>query len=126
MPSDSALLTPGLITSIPSVLLQSPLFLLFLDCVWQLMNQYPSAFQFTETYLALLSDSMWVPVFSTFLFNGPKHHADTMRVRTRAACGSPSGIAPPVSISCVDVTAFLFWVEASGLCNDVKVEFSCF
>ncbi|CAL8364679.1 unnamed protein product [Gadus morhua 'NCC'] len=57
---------------------ESPLFLLFLDCVWQLMNQYPSAFEFTETYLALLSDSMWVPVFSTFLFNGPKHHADTM------------------------------------------------
>ncbi|KAG7274275.1 hypothetical protein CRUP_037202 [Coryphaenoides rupestris] len=57
---------------------ESPLFLLFLDCVWQLMNQYPSAFEFTETYLVVLSDSMWVPVFSTFLFNGPKHHADTM------------------------------------------------
>ncbi|CAL8351795.1 unnamed protein product [Merluccius merluccius] len=57
---------------------ESPLFLLFLDCVWQLMNQYPSAFEFTETYLAVLSDSMWIPVFSTFLFNCPKHHADTM------------------------------------------------
>ncbi|KAL2077142.1 hypothetical protein ACEWY4_026646 [Coilia grayii] len=58
---------------------ESPLFLLFLDCVWQLLNQYPSAFEFSETYLTVLSDSMWVPVFSTFLFNCPKQRADYSR-----------------------------------------------
>ncbi|XP_026175675.1 myotubularin-related protein 10 isoform X1 [Mastacembelus armatus] len=52
---------------------ESPLFMLFLDCVWQVMNQYPAAFEFTETYLTVLSDSMWIPLFSTFLFNSPKH-----------------------------------------------------
>uniref|UniRef100_A0A3Q3NIV7 Myotubularin related protein 10 n=1 Tax=Labrus bergylta TaxID=56723 RepID=A0A3Q3NIV7_9LABR len=51
---------------------ESPLFMLFLDCVWQMMNQYPAAFEFTETYLTVLSDSMWIPLFSTFLFNSPK------------------------------------------------------
>ncbi|CAF99594.1 unnamed protein product, partial [Tetraodon nigroviridis] len=51
---------------------ESPLFVLFLDCVWQMMNQYPAAFEFTETYLTVLSDSMWIPLFSTFLFNSPK------------------------------------------------------
>ncbi|XP_053282214.1 myotubularin-related protein 10 [Pleuronectes platessa] len=51
---------------------ESPLFMLFLDCVWQMINQYPAAFEFTETYLTVLSDSMWIPLFSTFLFNSSK------------------------------------------------------
>lgn len=62
-------------------LVQSPLFLLFLNCVWQLMEQYPAAFEFTEMYLTVLSDSMWIPVFSTFLFNCPRQRAEHSRVR---------------------------------------------
>ncbi|KAJ8249173.1 hypothetical protein GJAV_G00231960 [Gymnothorax javanicus] len=58
---------------------ECPLFLLFLDCVWQLMSQYPAAFEFTETYLTVLMDSMWLPVFSTFLFNSPQQHAEHTR-----------------------------------------------
>ncbi|XP_034726642.1 myotubularin-related protein 10 isoform X1 [Etheostoma cragini] len=54
---------------------ESPLFLLFLDCVWQMMNQYPAAFEFTEAYLTVLSDSMWIPLFSTFLFNSSQQRA---------------------------------------------------
>ncbi|XP_068429432.1 myotubularin-related protein 10 [Clinocottus analis] len=54
---------------------ESPLFMLFLDCVWQMMNQYPAAFEFTEAYLTVLSDSMWIPLFSTFLFNSPNQRA---------------------------------------------------
>ncbi|KAM4709822.1 myotubularin-related protein 12 [Discoglossus pictus] len=50
---------------------EAPVFLLFLDCVWQLVQQYPLAFQFTETYLTVLSDSINIPVFSTFFFNSP-------------------------------------------------------
>lgn len=60
---------------------KSPLFMLFLDCVWQMMNQYPAAFEFTETYLTVLSDSMWIPLFSTFLFNSPKQRAQYLMVR---------------------------------------------
>uniref|UniRef100_H2ZS65 Myotubularin related protein 12 n=1 Tax=Latimeria chalumnae TaxID=7897 RepID=H2ZS65_LATCH len=48
-----------------------PIFLLFLDCVWQLLQQYPPAFEFTETYLTVLSDSLYIPIFSTFFFNTP-------------------------------------------------------
>ncbi|XP_026071148.1 myotubularin-related protein 10-like [Carassius auratus] len=58
---------------------ESPLFLLFLDCVWQLWNQYPAAFEFTEVYLTVLGDSMWVPIFSTFLFNCPRQRAENSR-----------------------------------------------
>lgn len=61
---------------------QAPLFMLFLDCVWQMMNQYPAAFEFTETYLTVLGDSMWIPLFSTFLFNSPKQRTQHLTVRT--------------------------------------------
>uniref|UniRef100_T1IWR3 Galactose-1-phosphate uridylyltransferase n=1 Tax=Strigamia maritima TaxID=126957 RepID=T1IWR3_STRMM len=48
---------------------ECPLFLLFLDCVWQMLQQFPSSFQFTETYLTSLWDAAHLTVFDTFLFN---------------------------------------------------------
>uniref|UniRef100_A0A8C3T5J6 Myotubularin related protein 11 n=1 Tax=Chelydra serpentina TaxID=8475 RepID=A0A8C3T5J6_CHESE len=48
---------------------ESPVFLLFLDCVWQLLQQFPASFEFTETYLVALHDSSYIPFFSTLLFN---------------------------------------------------------
>ncbi|CAG9857837.1 unnamed protein product [Phyllotreta striolata] len=48
---------------------QSPIFLLFLDCVWQIIQQFPQAFQINETYLTTLWDSAHLTVFETFLFN---------------------------------------------------------
>ncbi|RXM94921.1 Golgi phosphoprotein 3 [Acipenser ruthenus] len=54
----------------------APVFLLFLECVWQLLQQHAPAFQFSETYLTVLSDSINIPLFSTFLFNS-QHHRDT-------------------------------------------------
>lgn len=50
----------------------SPIFLLFLDCVWQLLQQYPKAFQISETYLTTMWDSAHISIFDTFLFNS--HH----------------------------------------------------
>ncbi|XP_055600129.1 myotubularin-related protein 10 [Uranotaenia lowii] len=47
----------------------SPLFLLFLDCVWQLLQQFPEEFEFSETFLTSLWDSVFLPVFDTFQFN---------------------------------------------------------
>ncbi|NXF68913.1 MTMRC protein, partial [Ciccaba nigrolineata] len=55
---------------------EAPVFLLLLNCVWQLVQQYPPAFEFTETYLTVLSDSLYVPIFSTFFFNS-QHQKDT-------------------------------------------------
>lgn len=48
---------------------QSPLLLLFLDCVWQLLQQFPEEFEFSETFLTTLWDSAFLPIFDTFLFN---------------------------------------------------------
>ncbi|XP_069734461.1 myotubularin-related protein 11 [Phaenicophaeus curvirostris] len=48
---------------------EAPVFLLFLDCMWQLVRQFPAAFGFTEAYLLALHDSSFAPYFSTFLFS---------------------------------------------------------
>lgn len=48
---------------------ESPVFLHFLDCVFQLMNQFPSAFEFSETYLLGLFDALLSCMFDTFLFD---------------------------------------------------------
>ncbi|XP_062394747.1 myotubularin-related protein 11 [Sardina pilchardus] len=48
---------------------EAPVFLLFLDCVWQLWAQFPSRFQLSGDYLLALHDSLHVPLFSSFLAN---------------------------------------------------------
>lgn len=50
----------------------SPVFLLFLDCCWQIQKQFPSSFEFTESYLTTLWDSAHNQLFDTFLFNSPR------------------------------------------------------
>ncbi|KAF3427363.1 hypothetical protein E2986_04716 [Frieseomelitta varia] len=51
---------------------KSPLLLLYLDCVWQLSQQFPAEFEFTETYLTTLWDAAHVSIFDTFIFNCEK------------------------------------------------------
>ncbi|XP_043929375.1 myotubularin-related protein 12 [Protopterus annectens] len=58
-----------------------PVFLLFLECVWQTLQQYSPAFEFTETYLTVLSDSLYIPVFSTFFFNSQHQRDSNLAVR---------------------------------------------
>ena len=48
---------------------RSPIFLQFLDCVWQLMIQFPTAFEFNEIYLLRLHDAMTSRMFGSFLYN---------------------------------------------------------
>lgn len=48
---------------------QSPLWLLFLDAVWQLVQQFPGEFEFNETFLTTVWDAAYLPIFDTFLFN---------------------------------------------------------
>ncbi|XP_055384826.1 myotubularin-related protein 10-B [Condylostylus longicornis] len=48
---------------------ESPLLLLFLDCIWQLVQQFPEEFEFSQTYLTTIWDSAFMPIFDTFQFN---------------------------------------------------------
>lgn len=51
---------------------ESPVFLHFIDCVYQLTQQFPSAFEFSETYLHALLDTVHACMFDTFLFDCEK------------------------------------------------------
>lgn len=48
---------------------KAPIFLLFLDCVWQTLQQFPEFFEFSETFLTTIWDCVFLPIFDTFQFN---------------------------------------------------------
>lgn len=48
---------------------KAPVFLLFLDCTWQILQQFPESFEFSETFLTTIWDSAFLPIFDTFQFN---------------------------------------------------------
>ncbi|XP_074847586.1 myotubularin-related protein 9 isoform X1 [Carettochelys insculpta] len=48
---------------------ESPVFLLFLDCVWQILRQFPCSFEFNEHFLIMLFEHAYASQFGTFLGN---------------------------------------------------------
>eukprot|EP01117_Protostelium_nocturnum_P004957 TRINITY_DN1794_c0_g1_i7.p2 TRINITY_DN1794_c0_g1~~TRINITY_DN1794_c0_g1_i7.p2 ORF type:complete len:1033 (-),score=388.76 TRINITY_DN1794_c0_g1_i7:125-3223(-) len=48
---------------------RSPVFLQFMDCVYQLSQQFPNALQFNETLLRVLVEESFACRFGTFLFD---------------------------------------------------------
>ncbi|NXE98678.1 MTMRB protein, partial [Menura novaehollandiae] len=61
---------------------EAPVFLLFLDCTWQILWQFPADFGFTEAFLLALHDSSFSPYFSTFRFTCQRQrgHGSTPRL----------------------------------------------
>jgi myotubularin-related protein 6/7/8 len=54
----------------------SPVFLQFLECVWQLTHQFPCAFQFNERFLLTIFDHAYSCQFGTFIGNCEKDRLD--------------------------------------------------
>lgn len=48
---------------------RSPVFLQFVDCVFQLTKQFPSSFEFNEQFLIIMLDHLYSCLFGTFLCN---------------------------------------------------------
>ncbi|XP_078494504.1 phosphatidylinositol-3,5-bisphosphate 3-phosphatase MTMR2-like [Ciona intestinalis] len=48
---------------------RSPVFLQFIDCVWQMTQQFPTAFEFNEYLLILILEHLYSCLFGTFLYN---------------------------------------------------------
>lgn len=48
---------------------RSPVFLQFIDCVWQVTKQFPCAFEFNEHFLITVLDHLTSCLFGTFLYN---------------------------------------------------------
>eukprot|EP00761_Pharyngomonas_kirbyi_P012375 gb/GECH01012402.1/.p1 GENE.gb/GECH01012402.1/~~gb/GECH01012402.1/.p1 ORF type:complete len:771 (+),score=201.68 gb/GECH01012402.1/:1-2313(+) len=54
----------------------SPIFLQFIDCVWQITQQYPTAFEFNETFLLDILEHVTSCRFGTFLVNSEQQRED--------------------------------------------------
>ncbi|XP_053329601.1 myotubularin [Spea bombifrons] len=48
---------------------RSPIFVQFIDCVWQMSKQFPTAFEFNEFFLITILDQLYSCRFGTFLYN---------------------------------------------------------
>lgn len=55
---------------------QSPVFTQFLESVWQMLLQFPCAFQFNERFLLTLHDHLYSCQFGTFIGNCEKDRID--------------------------------------------------
>lgn len=51
---------------------ESPTFLMFLDCVWQIWQQFPCSFEFTEDFLVIILQHAYSSQFGTFLCNNER------------------------------------------------------
>lgn len=64
---------------------KAPIFLQFLDCVYQLICQFPRAFEFNEKLLITLADAYHDGKYGTFLFNS---HRERQEARVGNVCPS--------------------------------------
>ncbi|NXD03966.1 MTMRB protein, partial [Certhia familiaris] len=70
---------------------EAPVFLLFLDCTWQLLGQFPADFGFTEAFLLALHDSSFSPYFSTFRFSCQRQRSRSSTPRLPSQTYRPMG-----------------------------------
>lgn len=54
---------------------ESPIFLLLLDCVWQLWRQFPLALGFSEALLLRLANEAYASDYGTFLCNSDQERS---------------------------------------------------
>lgn len=64
----------------------SPIFLQFLDCVFQIVNQYPDYFEFNTKYLLLLSEHIYSCRFGTLLCDTEREREVVASIRQRTYC----------------------------------------
>uniref|UniRef100_A0A3B3ZFZ0 phosphatidylinositol-3,5-bisphosphate 3-phosphatase n=1 Tax=Periophthalmus magnuspinnatus TaxID=409849 RepID=A0A3B3ZFZ0_9GOBI len=55
---------------------RSPLFVQFIDCVWQMTRQFPAAFEFNELFLITVLDHLYSCLFGTFLYNSEQERTE--------------------------------------------------
>ena len=62
----------------------APIFLQFMDSVWQLLQLCPTAFEFNEAFLNDITDQSYSCIYGTFLFNCEKERMDARITETES------------------------------------------
>ncbi|CAG2110539.1 unnamed protein product [Medioppia subpectinata] len=64
---------------------RSPVFLQFIDCIWQISKQFPNAFEFNEYFLITILDHLYGCLFGTFLCNSEyQRHKEEVKAKTKS------------------------------------------
>jgi len=64
---------------------RSPIFLQFIDCVWQLIDQFPLEFEFNETFLLAVAKHSYSCLYGTFLFSSEKERKEaSLKLKTES------------------------------------------
>lgn len=64
---------------------RAPMFLLFLDAVWQVMQQYPLSFEFNELFLHSLFTHSYYSCYGNFLYDTPQErHKNKLFEKTQS------------------------------------------
>ncbi|XP_061599224.1 myotubularin-related protein 9 isoform X1 [Cololabis saira] len=74
---------------------ESPVFLLLLDCVWQLWRQFPLALGFSEALLLRLAADVYASEYGTFLCNNDKERC-ALGVKDKTHCLLQALLKPTV------------------------------
>uniref|UniRef100_A0A667XQA0 phosphatidylinositol-3,5-bisphosphate 3-phosphatase n=1 Tax=Myripristis murdjan TaxID=586833 RepID=A0A667XQA0_9TELE len=74
---------------------RSPLFLQFIDCVWQMTRQFPAAFEFNELFLITVLDHLYSCLFGTFLYNSEQERVDKVCTITLLSGYQPEDFTNP-------------------------------
>ena len=54
----------------------SPIFMQFLDCVWQIMQHYPYTFQFNKYLLTFIAQNLHSCLYGNFLYDNERQRRD--------------------------------------------------
>lgn len=65
---------------------RAPIFVQFLDCVWQLTRMYPRHFEFGEDLLLALAHHLYSCRFGTFLYNNERERGQVETKKRTTAC----------------------------------------
>ena len=66
----------------------APIFLLFLDAVYKVIVQFPTAFEFNENFLITIADAVYDCRFGTFLYNSERDRVEmSLRNKTVSLWG---------------------------------------
>ena len=60
---------------------RSPIFLQFIDCVWQIMQQFKAFFEFNELFLLAIVQNMYTCQYGTFLMDSECEREKKVKIR---------------------------------------------